>query len=136
MTFSVLIGAFEYFGAAKDRGNQNFLEVLFGFPLVVFYTICCNELLEKEFKNILVKLGKCKKIQKEKGGNYNEIYKKLLKQKILICGVPLMFRIGVIGFFVAGVYRFFTQYRYNKEQREKKIIQFASDIPSGFKTFL
>lgn len=154
LTSCVLIGAAGYFGAAKDRGKQNFLEVLFRFPLVGFYTICGSELLEKGFKKILMKAGKCKetlgknlevpllkdlpelakKLQKEKGGNYNEIYKKLLKQKTLISGVPLLFGIGVMGFFVAGVSRFFTQYRYDKENKD--VMQLSHDIPAVFKSFV
>ena len=137
LTSCVTIGALGYFGAAKDRGKQNFLEVLYRMPIVGFYIICGNELLEKGFKKMLVKTGKCKetigknlevpalkdlgalaeKLQKEKGGNYNDIYKKLLKQKTLISGVPLLFGIGVMGFFVAAVSRYFTQYRYDKDKK-------------------
>lgn len=137
LTSCVTIGALGYFGAAKDRGKQNFLEVLYRMPIVGFYIICGNELLEKGFKKMLVKTGKCKetigknlevpalkdlgalaeKLQKEKGGNYNDIYKKLLKQKTLISVVPLLFGIGVMGFFVAAVSRYFTQYRYDKDKK-------------------
>lgn len=140
LTSCVLIGAAGYLGAAKDRGKQNFLEVLFRYPLVGFYTICGSELLEQGFKKLLVKSGKCKeiieqdlqvpqlkdlpefaaKLQKEQGGKYDEIYKKLLTQKTLISAVPLFFGIGVMGFFVAGVSKFFTQYRYNKEHEKEK----------------
>ena len=161
LTSCVTIGALGYFGAAKDRGKQNFLEVLFRMPVVGFYIICGNELLEQGFKKMLVKTGKCKetigknlevpkldelktlaaKLQKEKGGNYNEIYKKLLKQKTLISGVPLLFGIGVMGFFVAAVSRFFTQYRYDKEK--KNIIEenknsnpfINKNTPNIFKNF-
>ena len=156
LTSCVLIGAAGYFGAAKDRGKQNFLEVLFRFPLVGFYTICGNELLENGFKKMLVKAGKCsetigkdmqvpllrelpelaKKIQKEKGGNYDEIYKKLLKQKTLISGLPILFGIGVMGFFVAGVSRFFTQYRYDKETQKQVGTKIYTDVPDIFRKFI
>ena len=130
-------------------------------PVVGFYMICGNELLEKGFKKILVKSGKCKetigknlevptlkeltllakKIQAEKGGNYNEIYKKLLKQKTLISGVPFLFGIGIMGFFVAAVSRYFTQYRYDKEKAKKNLenqtINFYEEIntPNVFNDF-
>ena len=82
-----------------------------------------------------------KKIQAEKGGNYNDIYKKLLKQKTLISGVPFLFGIGVMGFFVAAVSRYFTQYRYDKEKAIKNLnnqtIDFYKDnnTPNVFSTF-
>ena len=135
LTSCVLIGGLGYFGAAKDRGKQNFLEVLYRMPLVGFYIICGNEILEKGFKKMLKNSGKYKeildsnlnvpqikdieklaqKLHQKQGGNLNEIYKKLLKQKIFISAVPFLFGIGVMGFFVAGVSRIFTQYRYDKE---------------------
>ena len=162
LTSCVTIGALGYFGAAKDRGKQNFLEVLFRMPIVGFYIICGNELLEKGFKKMLVKSGKCKetigknlevptlkdltslakKIQAERGGNYSDIYKKLLKQKTLISGVPFLFGIGVMGFFVAAVSRYFTQYRYDKEKAIKNLknqtINFYKDnnTPSVFSNFV
>lgn len=162
LTSCVTIGALGYFGAAKDRGKQNFLEVLFRMPVVGFYIICGNELLEKGFKKMLLKAGKCKetigknlevpdlkdlkllaeKLQKEKGGNYDEIYKKLLKQKTLISGVPLLFGIGVMGFFVAAVSRFFTQYRYDKDKKNnvaenRNFNSFVNEkTPNVFKEFV
>lgn len=157
LTSCVLIGAAGYLRAAKDRGKQNFLEVLFRYPLVGFYTICGSELLEKGFKKLLVKSGKCKEIigqdlqvpqlkdlpefaarlQKEQGGKYDEIYKKLLKQKTLISTAPLLFGIGVMGFFVAGVSKFFTQYRYNKEhEKEKSVTPVNFNQAPVFNTFI
>lgn len=133
LTSCVLVGGVGYFGASKDRGKQNFLETLFRFPLVGFYIICGNELLEKGFRKLLYKNNKCrdlinknlevpalkdlKKIAENKGGNVNEIYKKLLKQKCLIAGIPLLFGIGVMGFFIAGTSNLFTKYRYNKTKQ-------------------
>lgn len=134
LTSCVIVGGAGYFGASKDRGKQNFLETLFRFPLVGFYIICGNELLEKGFRKLLYKNNKCrdlinenlevpalkdlKKIAENKGGNVNEIYKKLLKQKCFIAGVPLLFGIGVMGFFIAGTSNLFTKYRYNKTQQK------------------
>lgn len=45
-------------------------------------------------------------------------FEKLIKQKAKIVGLPLLFSLSFMGFFVAGYSRFFTQYRYNKEQKE------------------
>ena len=135
LTSCVLVGGAGYFGASKDRGKQNFLETFFRFPLVGFYIICGNELLEKGFRKLLYKNGKCrelindkfevpalkdlKDIALKKGGNYDEVYKRLLKQKVLIAGVPLLFGIGVMGFFIAGSSNLFTKFRYNREQNKK-----------------
>lgn len=136
LTSCVLVGGAGYFGASKDRGKQNFLETLFRFPLVGFYIISGNEMLEKGFKKLLYKTGKCKdlvkkdlkvpnlddlgnvtkNIIKERGGNYDVMYKKLLKQKLFIASVPMLFGIGVMGFFIAGTSNLFTKYRYNKEK--------------------
>lgn len=133
LTSCVLVGGAGYFGASKDRGKQNFLETLFRFPLVGFYIICGNELLEKGFRKLLYKNNKCrdlineklevpqlkdlKEIALKKGGNFDEVYKKLLKQKCLIAGVPLLFGIGIMGFFIAGTSNLFTKYRYNREKQ-------------------
>ena len=156
LTSCVLVGGLGYFGSAKDRGKQNFLEVLYRMPLVGFYIICGNELLEKAFKKMLLNFGKCteiidknldvpkikdlieiaKKIQTKKGGNFEEIYKKLLKQKIFISAVPFLFGIGVMGFFVAASSRFFTQYRYDKEKELKNIDKQNLVLPQVFSPFL
>ena len=132
----VLVGGAGYFGASKDRGKQNFLETLFRYPLVGFYIICGNELLEKGFRKLLYKNGKCRelinenlevpelkdlrKIAESKGGNIDAMYKKLLKQKVLIAGLPLLFGIGVMGFFIAGSSNLFTKFRYNRENKIKE----------------
>ena len=92
LTSCVLIGGAGYFGSSKDRGKQNFLETLYRYPLVGFYIICGNELLEKGFKKLLYKTGHCKEVLNEKlevprfdelkeyvkkfEGNEKELYKK------------------------------------------------------------
>ena len=142
LTSCVLVGGAGYFGASKDRGKQNFLETLFRYPIVGFYIICGNELLEKGFRKLLYKNGKCKDlidkdlnvpkledlkdIALKKGGNFDEVYKKLLKQKVFIAGLPLLFGIGVMGFFIAGSSNLFTKFRYNLEHRNDK-----KDIKGG-----
>jgi hypothetical protein len=139
LTSCVLVGGAGYFGASKDRGKQNFLETLFRYPLVGFYIICGNELLEKGFRKFLYKNGKCKELINDKlevpnlkdlrsiaekhGGEIDAMYKKLLKQKVLIAGLPLLFGIGVMGFFIAGTSNLFTKFRYNRDVKNKEQVK-------------
>lgn len=152
LTASVVVGGVGYFGAAKDRGKQDFKEVLYRFPLVGFYAITGSDLVEKGFKSLLRKTGHCKELLEEevirnkkpevkdkmpklseladlahklagKNATKAEVqakFDKLFKQKATIIGVPFLFGLGVMGFFVAGMSRYFTQYRYNKEMQEVK----------------
>ena len=134
LTSCVLIGGLGYFGAAKDRGKQNLLEVAFRYPLVGLYVITGSELFEKGFKGILNKTGKCKELlsapssfqSMEKLGELAKnltkdetakkaMYKKLVGQKAVVFGAPFLFSIAVMGFFVAGLSNFFTKYRHKKE---------------------
>lgn len=139
LTACVVAGFFGYTGAAKDRGKQNLLEVLFRYPVVGFYVITGSEMFEKGFKSILSKkdsykdiIGKnlevprlselsdlAKKIAEKNETSFEQEFRRLFKQKSTIVMVPLLFSIGFMGFFVAGVSRFFTQYRYNKEVNGK-----------------
>lgn len=139
LTSCVLVGGAGYFCASKDRGKQNFLETLFRYPLVGFYIICGNELLEKGFRKFLYKNGKCKELINDKlevpnlkdlrsiaekhGGDIDAMYKKLLKQKVLIAGLPLLFGIGVMGFFIAGTSNLFTKFRYNRDVKNKEQVK-------------
>ncbi len=137
LTSCVLIGGAGYFGASKDRGKQNFLETLYRYPLVGFYIITGSDLFEKGFKKLLVKAGKCKEtigknletpsfdkleelaktLAKQNGTSVNKEFKKLAKQKTLIFGVPFLFSIGFMGFFVAGISNYFTKFRYNQDKQ-------------------
>ena len=151
LTACVVVGGFGYFGAAKDRGKQNFKEVLYRFPLVGFYAITGSALLEKGYNAILKKTGKCKEIfeyetlnkkmpklfelpelaQKLADKNKTTVeaeYKKLFKQKSTLVMAPFLFGIGFMGVFVAGVSRFFTQYRYNKELATQKNNPFQNNV--------
>lgn len=139
LTSCVLIGGVGYFKAAHDRGKQNFQETLFRYPLVGFYVITGSELLEKGFKKFLknkdgykeiidkdLNVKKfselseiAKKLSKENKTDINKEFKNLVSKKAIIGAVPFAFSIIVMGLFVAGVSRLFTQYRYNKEQKEK-----------------
>lgn len=141
------IGAIGYFGAAKDRGKQNFLEVLSRYPLVGFYVITGSELFEKGFKKLLHSRGvfkdlineklevpKLKDLSKlaaevagKKGTNTEDEFKKLFKQKSIVTGVPFLFSMGVMGFFVAGMARFWTEHRYKKEAGQKAQVSHVSN---------
>ena len=159
LTSCVLIGGAGYFGASKDRGKQNFLETLFRYPVVGFYVITGSELFEKGFKKLLKKAGKCKetinkdlevpgfdKLEKlakdlaDKNKTSVEAeFKKLARQKVLISGVPFLFSIGVMGFFVAGISNLFTRYRYNKDKKLQTMTQEflkQKNMSPAFKQFI
>lgn len=142
LTSCVFIGGAGYFGASKDRGKQNFLETLFRYPLVGFYIITGSELFEKGFKKMLQKMGKCretidknlntpkfdkleeiaKTLAKKNGTKIDTEFKKLAKQKVLISGIPYLFSIGIMGFFVAGISNLFTKYRYQRDFQPNKAL--------------
>lgn len=152
LTACVVVGGFGYFGAAKDRGKQDFKEVLYRFPLVGFYAITGSALLEKGFKKILSKKDSYKDIinknlEVPKLANLGELaeavakknrttaeaeFKRLFKQKSTMVIAPFLFGIGFMGFFVAGVSRFFTQYRYNKEKQNQNYNSFQKADMSSF----
>ena len=135
LTTCVLVGGCGYFGASADRGKENLKETATRFPLVALYVITGSELVEKGFKGFLHKFGKCKevmndkkevvpfeklgdlanKIAKEKGTTVEEEFKSLVKQKGLIFGLPYLFALGVMGFFVSGMTVRATKKRYEKE---------------------
>ena len=143
LTTCVLMGGAGYFGAASDRGKENLKEVATRFPLVGFYVITGSELVEKGFKKILQKAGKCKdligkdlsvpkfdelpelaaKLAKERKTGLENEYKSLAKQKVLISGLPFLFSIGVMGFFVAGMTNHFTKVRYQNEKKQQRTVQ-------------
>ena len=143
VTACVVAGGFGYAGAAKDRGKQDFKEVMYRFPLVGFYAISGSDLVEHGYKKILTKNATYKNIMdkdlnvkklseledlakaiaKEQGKEADQEFIKqefrtLFKQKSRIVLVPLLFALGFMGFFVAGLSRYFTQYRYNKEAKK------------------
>lgn len=138
---SVVAGFFGYTGAAKDRGKQDYKEILYRFPLVGLYAIVGNDLLVEGLKKYMEKSGKCKELfeaqakNKDKkmpklielgdfahelaaknGTTAKSEFEKLLKQKKILIGIPVLFGFTVMGLFVAGCSRYFTQYRYNKEK--------------------
>ena len=139
LTTTVLVGGAGYFGASADRGKENLKETATRFPLVALYVITGSELVEKGFRALLHKMGKCKdlidndlkvpkfdelagiaeKLSKERKTTLESEYKSLAKQKVLISGLPYLFAIGVMGFFVAGMTNYFTKRRYQKAQVRK-----------------
>lgn len=139
LTNCVLIGGLGYFGASSDRGKENLKETATRFPLVGLYVITGSELVEKGFRKLLQKGGKCKdligkdlsvpkfdelgdlakKLAKERKTDFDKEYTSLAKQKIMISGLPYIFAIGVMGFFVAGMTNYFTRKRYENAQKEK-----------------
>ena len=138
LTTCVLVGGCGYFGASADRGKENLKETATRFPLVALYVITGSELVEKGFKNFLHKQGKCKdvmndkkqvtpfeqldklaeKLAKEKGTTIEQEFKSLVKQKGLIFGLPYLFALGVMGFFVSGMTVRATKNRYRKEHNK------------------
>jgi len=138
LTTCVLVGGAGYFGASADRGKENLKETATRFPLVALYVITGSELVEKGFRKILHKFGKCKdligkdmnvpkfdeleklagKLSKERKTSIESEYKSLVKQKVLISGLPYVFSIGVMGFFVAGMTNYFTKKRYQNSQKK------------------
>ena len=141
LTTSVLIGGAGYFGASSDRGKENLKETATRFPLVGLYVITGSELVEKGFRKLLYKTGKCKdlidknlnvprfddlgslaqKLAKKRNTTVENEYKSLVKQKVLISGLPYVFSIGVMGFFVAGMTNYFTKKRYENAQKQKNL---------------
>ncbi len=139
LTTCVLVGGCGYFGASSDRGKENLKETATRFPLVALYVITGSELVEKGFKNFLFKRGKCKdilnnkketvpfekfgelaqRLAKEKGTTVEQEFKSLVKQKGLIFGLPYLFALGVMGFFVSGMTVRATKKRYENEHKLK-----------------
>lgn len=136
LTSCVLIGGLGYFGAAYDRGKENFMETLFRYPIVGLYVISGSELFETGFKRILKKSVKCKEtikdnldvvkfdelnklakdLSKQNNTDIKTEYKKLIKQKSLITLIPFIFSIGIMGFFVCAITNLSTKLRYKKEK--------------------
>ena len=141
LTTCVLVGGAGYFGASADRGKENLKETATRFPLVALYVITGSEFVEHAFKKILSKMGKCKdtidkdlnvpkfddlgdlaeKLAKKRKTNIQDEYKSLVKQKVLITGLPYIFSIGIMGFFVAGMTNYFTKKRYENSLKKQNL---------------
>ena len=80
----------------------------------------CKDLIGKD-KNIpkFDDLGVlAEKLAKERKSTVEKEYKSLVKQKVLISGLPYVFSIGVMGFFVAGMTNYFTKKRYENAKQK------------------
>lgn len=140
LTTCVLVGGAGYFGASADRGIENLKETATRFPIVALYVITGSDFVEKGFKKLLHKLGKCKDLigKDLKVPNFGKLediaknlaqmkrttvekeYKSLVKEKVLISGLPYIFSIGVMGFLVSGITTHFTRKRYKNAQGKIK----------------
>ena len=149
---TVMAGVVGYNQAAKDRGRLDQLEVMTRLPLVAFYTIFGSSLFEHGFKNILHKKNVfpdlikktqdntlitptreelpelAKQLAKKNKTNVEDEFAKLIKGKATITAVPFLFSLVFMGFTLAGISRLWTQYRYNKQQKENSTHQDTINI--------
>lgn len=164
LAVTTIAGFFGYNSAAKDRGRLDQLEVLTRVPIVVFYTIFGSSLLENGFKRILHKKNifsdlikktedniltvptreelpaLATKLAKQNNTKIEDEFKKLIKGKATITAVPFLFSLIIMGFTLAGISRFWTQYRYDKsKENELKNKSIAEELqikkPKVFENF-
>lgn len=145
LAVTAISGFFGYNSAAKDRGRLDQLEVLTRVPLVVFYTIFGSALFENGFKHILHKNNifpnlieksddnilevpsrkelpdRAIKLAKQNKTKVEDEFKKLIKGKATIIAVPFLFTLAFMGFALAGISRFWTQYRFNKSKKDNEL---------------
>lgn len=135
---TAISGFFGYKKAAEDRGKLDVYEVCTRVPIVVLYTIFGSSLFDHAFKSILHNKGKyqdlikkdsnkefdtvpnfkelpelAKKIACERKTNPQVEFNRLIKEKAIITAIPYGFSLLFVGFLLAGITRFWTQYRYN-----------------------
>ena len=164
LALTAILGLFGYSKAAQDRGKLDVAEVWTRVPLVVFYTIVGSELFEKAFGKILEKknafpdiLKKSQeggftipsraelpqladKIANAKNTSPAKELARLTKEKAFISAVPYAFSLLFMGFTLSAITRAFTQYRYNKQMKDKTINNNGINIynqnnPNVFKDF-
>lgn len=141
LVVSTVAGFFGYSEAGKDRGKLDQLEVWTRVPLVVFYTIFGSAIFDHAFKHILHKNNKfpdlvkkaengsitiptradltklAEDIAKIKKTGPQAEYNKLIKEKAIITAIPYGFSLVFMGFLLAGITRFWTQYRFNQAKK-------------------
>lgn len=146
VTACVLTAFAGYTAAAKDRGKQNYLEVLTRFPIVGLYAITGGDFFDKAFKKIFKNNEKFKAIINPETSNFRTLkelkelpnYKELRNAKIVSSLAPMATGMVVMGFFLTKVTNLFTKMRYNKEKQQlsqdvfKKNVVFNGDV---FKSF-
>lgn len=139
LVVSTIAGFFGYSAAGKDRGKLDQLEVLTRVPIVVLYTIFGSEVFDWAYKHILLHKNKypdlikrkangkeleaipdshkleeiAKDIAKKKTTSIQKEYGRLVKEKAIISAIPYGFSLLFMGFLLAGITRFWTQYRFN-----------------------
>ena len=64
-----------------------------------------------------------KQLAKKNKTNVEDEFAKLIKGKATITAVPFLFSLVFMGFTLAGISRLWTQYRYNKQQKENSAPQ-------------
>lgn len=140
---STVSGFFGYSEAGKDRGRLDQLEVLTRVPLVVVYTVFGSAAFDHFFNKVLIKKNifpdvikknkdgetvitetkelesVAEKIAKNKNTSKQLEWEKLIKQKAIVKGVPYAFGIVFMGFLLAGITRFWTQYRFNHSKKSE-----------------
>ena len=129
---SVIAGVTGYFIAAKDRGKLDFYEVASRVPIVAAYTIFGSSFLESSFNKWLYYRGKAANVLHKENGEIKvrtlaELIKqhegklkpnspewnKIFNEKAIVSLAPFTFSVVVMSFTLAGINRFWTQYRYN-----------------------
>ena len=142
LALTAIVGLFGYSKAAQDRSKLDVAEVWTRVPLVVFYTIVGSELFEKAFPKILESKKKfpdivrktadgklitplreelpklAEKISKERNTDYQKELSRLTREKAFIQGVPYAFSLLFMGFTLSAITRFWTQVRYNRQNKE------------------
>lgn len=144
LVVSTLTGFWGYNEAGKDRGRLDQLEVLTRVPIVVFYTIFGGEMFDYAFKHILYNKNKfpdlikkgvngkiniptreelpalAEKIAKLKNTSAQAEFSRLLKEKARITAIPYGFSLLFMGFLLAGITRFWTQYRFDQSKSQNQ----------------
>lgn len=138
LVVSTVAGFFGYSAAAEDRGKLDKLEVWTRVPIVVLYTVFGSSVFDYAFKHILLNKNKypdlvrknidgsianiptskelpeiAEKLAKIKKIPVQQEFNRLLKEKAIITAIPYGFSLIFMGFLLAGITRFWTQYRYN-----------------------
>ncbi|MFA7659386.1 MAG: hypothetical protein WCY19_08125 [Candidatus Gastranaerophilaceae bacterium] len=141
LLISTASGFFGYSEAGKDRGKLDRLEVWTRVPFVVLYTTFGSAIFDQAFNHIFVKKNKfsdlikkaedgsvkipsraelpelATKIAKAKNTLPQTEFNRLLREKAIITAIPYGFSLIFMGFLLAGITRFWTQYRYNRTQK-------------------
>lgn len=161
---STVSGFFGYSEAGKDRGKLDQYEVWSRVPFVVLYTVFGSAAFDYAFNKIFIKKNIFPDIIKKDKNNVTQItptkdlaalaekiakvkntlpkaeLSRLTKEKAIITSIPYCFGLVFMGFFLAGINRFWTQHRYNKikkvEQENKIKEKNANSSEINFKNLI